>query len=88
MRRMRIATPQPEGKSVNTTRDTASLAPIFVALGMLVAIGLLGLIVAFWPAEPASAAPRVRGDAGSIDRHEVSRDAFDPPSVPPRSRWM
>jgi len=74
---------------MSASRNKANLAPIVVVLVLLVSISLLGFIVAFWPAEPAAAAPRTRGDAAPPDRHEFARDSFAPSTRSrPRSRWM
>ena len=74
---------------MNASRNKARLAPIIVALLVLVSISLLGFIVASWPAEPPAAAPQVRGEAPPPDRHEVARDSLAPPTrSPPRAKWM
>jgi hypothetical protein len=74
---------------MSASRKQASLAPIIGALVLLVSTSLLGFIVAFWPAEPATAAPRTRDEAPRLDRHEVVRDPFTPPPCRrPCSKWM
>jgi hypothetical protein len=73
---------------MSASRDNASLAPILVALMLLVSISLLGFIVAFWPAETDAAAPRTR-DETPPEGHEVARDSFAPPPCRrPCSKWM
>jgi hypothetical protein len=42
-----------------------------VALATLVSIGLLGLIVALWPAEPAAATPRTTHESALPDYDET-----------------
>jgi len=67
----------------------ASLAPIIVALMLLGSVSLLGFIVAYWPAEPAVATARIRGEPPRIDCHEVTRDLYVAPSCRRRSsKWM
>jgi hypothetical protein len=58
-------------------------------MATLVSVGLLGLIVALWPAEPAAATPRTTHESALPDYDETGRDLVAPlPRERRRSIWM
>jgi hypothetical protein len=72
-------------------RPSSSLAPIYVALLSILSLSLLGFVVASWPGDAASSAPRpAAGGAATASR---SIEVAPPPALKapePRNRrtWM
>ena len=68
----------------------ASLAPIVVALLMLVSLGLLGLIVGLWPKEVPAATPQyLRDQTASSSPGSLQGDCFTgPPRNGLQAKWM
>lgn len=68
----------------------ASLAPVIVALVLLLSISLLGLVVALWPEERAAAAPVGSHDQAAPPRPGSFEGDFPEPRPRkgPRSRRM
>ena len=60
----------------------ASLAPIYAAILILVALGLIGFVIAYWPADSGSNAARRTSEA-SQPRTPVSEGGL---RVPPEGR--
>jgi hypothetical protein len=82
------------------SQKQATLTPIIVALMILASVGLLGVVVAIWPAEPdgpqtnirfsnASGQPQAGGEFEPLVREERARDVIALPPCRSRcSRWM
>lgn len=72
-------------------RPLASLAPLYLALLLIVALSLFGFAVALWPEDPAPAAIQM-GDRQSAPASRVFEGGLELPPAPqaPRSRsnWM
>jgi hypothetical protein len=68
----------------------ASLAPIVVALLSVVSVSLLGFVVAWWPEEPAAAAPQRVDEAATAERQSFDGGSrFAPaPVKQPVMKWM
>lgn len=65
----------------------ASLAPILVAIAILASLGLLGLAVAWWPAEQAAAAQELRDEAAAPGHSSFGGDS-EQPRVGPQPKWI
>jgi hypothetical protein len=63
----------------------AGMVPIYLAIATLLSTGVLGFVVAVWPAQP-----RGEGDSASPSRpvHETIHTAPDPRESHGRMRWM
>ena len=65
----------------------ASLAPIYAALLLLVAMGLVGFVIAYWPAGPESSEVRRTSEASEPRSRALEGGLRLPPEARvPRSR--
>ena len=64
----------------------ASLAPIYAALLLLVAMGLIGFVIAYWPATESHEVPRTSDASEPPTRAFESGLRLPPEGRAPRSR--
>lgn len=69
------------------TRRLETLAPIIVALLVLVSVGLLGLAVAWWPDDRAAAAAPGFVQAAPPDPSSFDGDCLASSRSVPRPKW-
>ena len=72
-------------------RSRVRLAPVYVALLSLVALSLLGFVVAFWPEQPAASAYRPDdSEVATAGRSYEGASRLPPEAPEQRSRrnWM
>jgi hypothetical protein len=62
-----------------TAPRTATLAPIYAALLLLVALSLLGLVVAAWPTDPVPVGSAAAHVEAAANRHTVEEDLRQSP---------
>jgi hypothetical protein len=66
-----------------------TLAPIIVAMLVLVSVGMLGLAVVWWVNDPTAEAVRAfRDQATPADPSSCADDCFTPSRDVPKPKWM